>query len=58
VVVFAKPYVLRQLSEVRECSSLLLAHQQELAFVKAAAQMLFGKIDAVGKLPVAVEGFD
>lgn len=58
VVVFAKPYVLRQLSEVRECSSLLLAHQQELAFVNAAAQMLFGKIDAVGKLPVAVEGFD
>lgn len=58
VVVFAKPYVLRQLSDVCECSSLLLAHQQELAFVNAAAQMLFGKIDAVGKLPVAVEGFD
>lgn len=58
VVVFAKPYVLRQLLDVRECSSLLLAHQQELTFVNAAAQMLFGKIDAVGKLPVAVEGFD
>ena len=58
VVVFAKPYVLRQLSDISNCSSVLLAHQQESTFVKAAVQLLFGKIDAVGKLPVAVEAFD
>jgi len=58
VVVFAKPYVLRQVSNLGECSSVLLAHQQEAAFVNAAAQMLFGKIKALGKLPVTIEGFD
>ena len=58
VVVFAKPYVLNQVSNLGECSSLLLAHQQEAAFINAAAQMLFGKIKALGKLPVTPEGFD
>ena len=58
VVVFAKPYVLRQLSDISSCSSVLLAHQQEPDFVKAAAQILFGKIDAVGEFPVAFEAFD
>ena len=58
VVVFAKPYVLHQISNLGECSSLLLAHQQEAAFINAAAQMLFGKIKALGKLPVTIEGFD
>ena len=58
VFVFAKPYFLRQLSDISSCSSVLLAHHQEPAFVKAAAQILFGKIDAVGKLPVALEAFD
>ena len=58
VVVFAKPYVLQQLSNVSRCSSVLLAHQQEPAFVKAAAQILFGKIDAMGELPVVLEAFD
>ena len=58
VVVFAKPYVLQQLSDVSRCSSILLAHQQAPSFVKAAAQILFGKIDAVGKLPITLEVFD
>ncbi|MBL19267.1 MAG: hypothetical protein CMC82_05520 [Flavobacteriaceae bacterium] len=58
VVVFAKPYVLQQLSDVSRCSSILLAHQQEPSFVKAAAQILFGKIDAVGELPINLEVFD
>jgi hypothetical protein len=58
VVVFAKPYILRQVSNLGECSSVLLAHQQEVAFVNAAVQMLFGKIKALGKLPVTIEGFD
>ncbi|MAS68759.1 MAG: hypothetical protein CMC43_05450 [Flavobacteriaceae bacterium] len=58
VVVFAKPYVLHQISNLGECSSLLLAHQQEPAFINAAAQMLFGKIKALGKLPVTTVGFD
>ena len=58
VVVFAKPYVLRQVLNLGEFSSVLLAHQQELAFVNAAAQMLFGKIKALGKLPVTIKAFD
>jgi hypothetical protein len=35
-----------------------LAHQQALAFANAAAQALFGKIEAVGKLPVSLEAFN
>ena len=58
LVVFAKPYVLRQLSNFNSYSSVLLAHQQETAFINAAARILFGKIEAVGKLPVTLEAFD
>ena len=58
VVVFAKPYVLGQLSGINEYASVLLAHQQALAFANAAAQALFGKIEAVGKLPVSLEAFN
>jgi hypothetical protein len=58
VVVFAKPYVLGQISGINEYSSVLLAHQQELAFANAAAQILFAKSEAVGKLPVSIEAFD
>jgi len=58
VVVFAKPYVLGQVSGINEYASVLLAHQQALAFANAAAQALFGKIEAVGKLPVSLEAFN
>jgi beta-glucosidase-like glycosyl hydrolase len=58
LVVFAKPYVLRQLSGLNEYASVLLAHQQELAFANAAAQVLFAKSEALGKLPVSLEAFD
>ena len=58
LLVFAKPYVLRQLSNFNSYSSVLLAHQQETAFINAAARILFGKIEAVGKLPVTLEAFD
>ena len=58
IVVFAKPYVLRQLSDFDQYSSVLMAHQQEGVFVNAAAQALFGKIEVLGKLPVTLEAFD
>lgn len=57
VVVFAKPYVLRQLPARQQFSSVLLAHQQDDAFAKAAAHVLFGTLKAIGKLPVFIEGF-
>jgi hypothetical protein len=57
LVLLAKPYVLEQIENTESYSSIILAHQQENIFNKAAIQVLYGDIDAVGTLPVSVKGF-
>lgn len=54
VVLFANPYVLSQIPNLSSFSSVLLAHEQQAVFAKAATQVLFGEISAIGTLPVQV----
>ena len=55
VVLFAKPYVLTQLPNPSSFTSVLLAHEQQTAFARAAAQVLFGEMEALGVLPVNIK---
>ena len=55
VVLFANPYVLSQIPNLSSFSSVLLAHEQQADFAKAATQVLFGEISAIGTLPVQVK---
>lgn len=54
VVVFANSYLLAQVPDFKQFSSVLLAHENQPEFAKAAAQILFGKRLAVGVLPVNI----
>ena len=55
VVLFAKPYVISQLPNLSSFASVLLAHEQQSAFAKAAARLLFGEIKTLGVLPIYIE---
>ncbi len=55
VVLFANPYALSQIPNLSSFASVLLAHEQQAVFAKAAAQVLFGEISAIGILPVQVK---
>lgn len=54
IVLFAKPYILSEIPNVSSFSSVHLAHEQQPAFAKSAAQILFGHRAAVGRLPVTL----
>ena len=54
VVLFAKPYVLSQIPNLTSFASVVLAHEQQPAFAKAAKQVIFGEISASGTLPVRI----
>ncbi|SHG33724.1 beta-glucosidase [Salegentibacter echinorum] len=51
---FASPYALRDVSGITELESILVSYQNNTIAQKKAAQMLFGAIQARGKLPVSI----
>lgn len=53
LVLFSNAYSLHKFTDITKFSSILLAHEQQPVFAKVAAQMLFGVLDPVGKLPVS-----
>lgn len=52
VILYANPYTLMQLPNNSVFSSVLLAHENQPEFVRAAVKILFGKSEAVGILPI------
>jgi len=55
VVLFANPYVLSQIPNLSSFSSVLLAHEQQAVFAKAAAKVLFAENEGLGVLPVNID---
>ena len=55
VVFFGNSYGLSCISPLDRFSSVILAHEQQVAFKKAAARTLFGKLSAIGTLPINVQ---
>jgi beta-glucosidase-like glycosyl hydrolase len=53
LVLFSNAYSLHKFTDITKFSSILLAYEQQPVFAKVAAQMLFGVLDPVGKLPVS-----
>jgi CubicO group peptidase (beta-lactamase class C family) len=52
ITVFANPYSLRSFEEKELAQSLIMAYQNNPEAEQAAAQMIFGAINAKGKIPV------
>ena len=55
VVLFGNSYGLSLLSPLDRFSSVILAHEQQEAFKKGAAKILFGKLSAIGTLPINIQ---
>lgn len=55
VVFFGNSYGLSRINPLNRFSSVILAHEQQAAFMKAAAKILFGKLSATGRLPIIVQ---
>ncbi len=56
VSVFANPYSLGLFPELGEANALIMAYENTLLSQEYAAQLIFGGIDAKGKLPVTSSG--
>ncbi|GAB1309513.1 glycoside hydrolase family 3 N-terminal domain-containing protein [Urechidicola sp. KH5] len=52
--VFASPYSLLQIQEVKHLEGLLLSYQNSNTSQEIAAQMLFGALSAKGRIPVSI----
>ena len=55
VVFFGNSYGLSRINPLDRFSSVILAHEQQEAFKKAAAKILFGKLSAIGTLPINIQ---
>jgi len=53
---FGNPYALENFEGLKNSKGLILAYQDDKEVEELSAQLIFGAIDAVGKLPVTVEG--
>jgi len=54
LITFVKPYALSKLSNLPDFSSVLIGYQNTIEAQRLAAQMLLGKQEIKGKLPVSV----
>lgn len=52
LTVFGKPYLLNSLDSTKNIQSIIMAYQNSFFGQKAAAELIFGAIDAKGQLPV------
>lgn len=55
LTVFAKPYALSQLTNVKDFSTIVVAYQNSSLAQSKSAQLIFGALPASGKLPVSAE---
>lgn len=55
--VFAKPYVLSPLQEMKDIEAVVVSYQNGEVAQEVSAELLFGAIEAKGKLPVSVNSF-
>ena len=53
--VFAKPYVLSQIKNIDKIKGLILSYQNADISQEVSAQLVFGAIDAKGKIPVSID---
>jgi beta-glucosidase-like glycosyl hydrolase/CubicO group peptidase (beta-lactamase class C family) len=53
---FGNPYALQHFPQIKNAQSLIVAYQDDNEAEELAAQLIFGAIDAKGKLPVTVKG--
>lgn len=54
---FGNPYALSNFSQIKNAQSLIVAYQDDKEVEELTAQLIFGAIDANGKLPVSVKDF-
>ena len=54
-VFFGNPYALQYFPQIKNAQSLIVAYQDDKEAEELAAQLIFGAIDANGKLPVTVK---
>jgi beta-N-acetylhexosaminidase len=55
--VFAKPYTLMQIKDLKNIESVVLAYQNNKIAQTVAAEVIFGALPAKGKLPVSIGAF-
>jgi beta-N-acetylhexosaminidase len=56
-VFFGNPYALQYFPQIKNAQSLIVAYQDDKDAEELTAQLIFGAIDANGKLPVTVKDF-
>jgi len=56
ISVFRNPYTLAYFPEIENSRALIMSYESSHALEEAAAQLIFGAIDAKGKLPVSIAG--
>ena len=54
LTIFAKPYALKKVKNIKSISSILIGYQNNAIAQKKAAQVIFGALSAKGKLPVSI----
>ena len=54
LTIFAKPYALKKVKNIKSISSILIGYQNNTIAQKKAAQVIFGALSAKGKLPVSI----
>jgi beta-glucosidase-like glycosyl hydrolase/CubicO group peptidase (beta-lactamase class C family) len=54
ITVFGNPYVLNSFSEIEKSRALILAYQENIHSQELTAQLIFGGIPSIGKLPVTI----
>lgn len=54
---FGNPYALQHFPQIKNAQSLIIAYQDDKDIEELTAQLIFGAIDANGKLPVTVKDF-
>jgi len=54
---FGNPYALSNFSQIKNAQSIIVAYQDDKEVEELTAQLIFGAIDANGKLPVTVKDF-
>ncbi|MDG1760439.1 MAG: glycoside hydrolase family 3 N-terminal domain-containing protein [Flavobacteriaceae bacterium] len=54
LTIFAKPYALKKVRNIKSVSSILIGYQNNEVAQKKAAQIIFGALQAKGKLPVSI----
>ncbi|MHA6250253.1 glycoside hydrolase family 3 protein [Pontibacter sp. CAU 1760] len=57
ITLFDNAYTLNQFPDIEQSSGLVLAYQPHFHSQEAAAKLIFGKLEARGKLPVTVNKF-